>query len=246
MDSILSKYLARTKSKQAAHWNVSLVDFAYERILEAIVDQELAPGSRINLNNLSEEFEISNTPIREALARLTASGLVQQFSNRGFVVSPILSEREYHQLFDVRCLLETNALRTATFSQQTLDELEEIARNIVQFDWGTTYRDFMDNLKTDESFHINLLRATNNRFYLDAWLSLNFHSHVSRLHTQEEAFDPQQLAKSLGEHVIIVELLRNNDRDAAVDVLDKHIRSVENRLVTPTRKLTQPQMEVEL
>ena len=91
MDSILSKYLARTKSKPAAHWNVSLVDFAYERILEAIVDQELAPGSRINLNSLSEEFEISNTPIREALARLTASGLVQQFSNRGFVVSPIIS-----------------------------------------------------------------------------------------------------------------------------------------------------------
>lgn len=217
----------------------SLVDIAYESILEAIVDQQLAPGSRINMDSLAADIEMSNTPIREALARLTATGLVKQISNRGFIVSPILSELEYHHLFDTRCLLETNALKIAQFSNDTLDALDIIANKISDMDYGMTYKRFIGNLEADESFHLHLILASQNRFMLDAWQSLNFYPHVSRLHTQEEAFEKGRYKSSLAEHTEIVDLLRANKREDAVECLRSHIRSVEQRLLQSAIKLSQ-------
>ncbi|MEO0562210.1 MAG: GntR family transcriptional regulator [Chloroflexota bacterium] len=215
----------------------SLADIAYEAILEAIVDLTLTPRSRVNMDALAAELNMSNTPIREALARLTTTGLVQQISNRGFIVAPFLSISEYHHLFDVRCLLETNALRAAHFSTEDLEALDELAQAISAMEYGTTYKHFIGNLHVDESFHLRLIQASMNRFYVDAWRSLNFYSHVSRLHTQTEALDNDSYKNSLADHVEIVQLLRDEQREQAVEKLHAHIRSVEVRLISSAEKL---------
>ena len=218
----------------------SLAAIAYEVILEAIVDRDLAPGSRVNMDALATWLDMSNTPIREALARLTTTGLVQQISNRGFIVSPVLSVAEYHHLFDVRCLLETSSLRAAHFTAEHLATLEELAQTISDLEYGTTYRHFIGNLHVDESFHLGLIKASGNRFYVDAWRSLNFYSHVSRLHTQAEALDNDGYKSSLSDHVEIVRLLRSEQREAAVERLRVHIRSVEERLISSVEKEPRP------
>jgi len=215
----------------------SLVDVAYETILEAIVDQQLPPGSRLNIDALSLQLNMSNTPIREALARLTSTALVKQISNRGFMVAPILSEVEYHHLFAARRLLETNALREATFDAATLDSLQAIAQAIASMEYGTTYKRFIGNLQVDESFHLALLKASGNQFLVAAWNSLHFYSHISRLHTQEESIRNNSYKTSLSDHGDIVRLLRAGDRVAAVARLDSHILQVEQRLLSTTRKL---------
>jgi len=217
----------------------SLVDIAYEFMIEAIVDRHLQPASRINIDALASELEMSNTPIREALARLVTTGLVRQISNRGFIVSPILTEQEYHHLFEVRCLLETEALKTAQLKPETLQELEDIATHILQMQYGITYKGFISILQADELFHLTLLIASENGFFVNAWKSLNFYPHVSRLHTEAEAFEDNKHNTSLAEHMQMVELLRENKRDEAINLLQKHIRSVEDRLLKPTIKLSQ-------
>ncbi|MEL6269178.1 MAG: GntR family transcriptional regulator [Chloroflexota bacterium] len=216
----------------------SLVDIAYETILEAIIDQQLPPGSRVNMDALATQLQMSNTPIRESLARLTTTGLVQQISNRGFIVAPIPSEAEYHHLFDVRCLLETHALQAATFDDATLDRLDAMARQIASAEYGTTYRRFIGNLKVDESFHLRLVKASGNGFMASAWQSLNFYSHVSRLHTHEEAFNKDEYRQSLGDHNTIVQLLCEGRQADAVECLRNHIRSAETRLIKSARILT--------
>jgi DNA-binding GntR family transcriptional regulator len=227
----------QTQSKRPRR--ASLVDIAYEFMIEAIVDRDLEPASRVNIDTLASELEMSNTPIREALARLLTTGLVQQVSNRGFIVSPILTEQEYHHLFDVRCLLEIEALKTAQFGTEILDELSEIAQYILQMNYGTTYKGFVSNLQADESFHLTLLIASGNHFFVNAWKSLNFYPHVSRLHTEEEAFEDNKHTASLAEHIQIVELLREDKHNQAIVLLGKHIRSVEDRLLKPAIKISQ-------
>jgi len=60
-----------------------------DRLRESILSGELRPGTKINLDNLRREFKVSLSPLREALARLIAVGLVELHNNRGYTVAPV-------------------------------------------------------------------------------------------------------------------------------------------------------------
>lgn len=90
-------------------------------IEEAIVSGELAPGTVLRQEHLSEQFNVSRTPIREALRRLAALGLVSFVPNRGVRVRTI-SREELHEAFMVRAELEGLATEVAA-ERITPDEL---------------------------------------------------------------------------------------------------------------------------
>src|SRR5690349_23434940 len=93
-------------------------------IEEAIVAVELAPGTVLRQEQLSEQFKVSRTPIREALRRLAALGLVSFVPNRGVRVRTI-SREELHEAFMVRAELEGLATEVAA-AKMTTDDLEEL------------------------------------------------------------------------------------------------------------------------
>ena len=94
-------------------------------IEEAIVSGELTPGSVLRQEQLSAHYNVSRTPVREALRRLSALGLVSFEANRGFRVRT-LSREEMWEAFLLRAELE--ALVTAQATQRISDaELEELA-----------------------------------------------------------------------------------------------------------------------
>jgi len=94
-------------------------------IEEAIVSGELAPGTVLRQEQLSEQFNVSRTPIREALRRLAALGLVSFVPNRGVRVRT-LSREDLHEAFMVRAELEGLATEVATpkFGPENLEELD--------------------------------------------------------------------------------------------------------------------------
>jgi DNA-binding GntR family transcriptional regulator len=93
-------------------------------IEEAIVSGELEPGTVLRQDALSEQFKVSRTPIREALRRLAALGLVSFVPNRGVRVRTI-SREELHEAFMVRAELESLATEAAA-AKMTADDLEEL------------------------------------------------------------------------------------------------------------------------
>jgi DNA-binding GntR family transcriptional regulator len=100
-------------------------------IEEAIVSGELAPGTVLRQEHLSEQFDVSRTPIREALRRLAALGLVSFVPNRGVRVRTI-SREELHEAFMVRAELEGLATEVAA-TKITPDELAELEAAELQF-----------------------------------------------------------------------------------------------------------------
>ena len=94
-------------------------------IEEAIVSGELPPGTVLRQEQLSEQFNVSRTPIREALRRLAALGLVSFVPNRGVRVRT-LSREDLHEAFMVRAELEGLATEVATqkFGPENLEELD--------------------------------------------------------------------------------------------------------------------------
>ena len=80
---------------------------------EAIVSGEIAPGTVLRQEQLSEQYRVSRTPVREALRRLAALGLVSFVPNRGVRVRT-LSREELREAFLVRAELESLATELAT------------------------------------------------------------------------------------------------------------------------------------
>ena len=90
----------------------SIKQQVYEIIKEKIINQEYALGEQINIKLLGEELEVSNTPIREALARLNAEGLVSSSHNLKFRVVEF-SSASYYELNQTVAVLEIGAFDSA-------------------------------------------------------------------------------------------------------------------------------------
>src|SRR5882757_10348083 len=85
----------------------TLGDDVYETLRAAVLEHTLTPGDRVNIDALARELEVSPTPVREALARLESEGLVRKRPLVGYTVSPLLTLAEFHDMFDMRLLLES-------------------------------------------------------------------------------------------------------------------------------------------
>jgi DNA-binding GntR family transcriptional regulator len=107
----------------------TLADDVALSLEEAIVTGEIAPGTLLRQEKLSEQFGVSRTPIREALRRLSALGLVSFVPNRGVRVRT-LDRDDLREAFLVRAELESLATELATpnITAEQLDELDAIAK----------------------------------------------------------------------------------------------------------------------
>ncbi|MCP5365656.1 MAG: GntR family transcriptional regulator [Hyphomicrobiales bacterium] len=96
--------------------NPPLSDKARDRLRAAILEGELKPGDKINIERVAEAFGISRTPIREALKALETEGLVQIQANRGAIVEPLVWQ-EIHHRYRMRGLLEGYAAELSCAKQ---------------------------------------------------------------------------------------------------------------------------------
>src|SRR5919202_2566625 len=92
---------------------LTLTDDVYEAVKSLIMDHRLAPGERVTIDALARQLEVSPTPVREALARLEADGLVRKRPLAGYTATPLLTRAEFEELFEMRMLLEPAAARRA-------------------------------------------------------------------------------------------------------------------------------------
>ena len=90
-----------------------LADDVYEAIKTMLMDHVIRPGARISIDGLAREFQVSSTPVREALARLESEGLAVKEPLKGYRATPLLSLEEFDDLYRFRLLLEPWAARRA-------------------------------------------------------------------------------------------------------------------------------------
>jgi DNA-binding GntR family transcriptional regulator len=99
------------------------VEKAYRAIREGILKGVYAPGSHIRAQDLAAATGVSRTPVREAMRRLHAEGMIEIISNRGaFVCS--WSERDIIQIYDLRVLLEGYAAESAAANSTAAQKAE--------------------------------------------------------------------------------------------------------------------------
>ena len=119
----------------------------YDEIRRRILRGILPPASPLNQDALAPELGVSVTPVREAVRRLEAEGLVQVHAHRSVVVSP-LSLSELSEIYDVRLQLDPHAAAVATTkaSEEALARIEQMARTEVS-------RDPLEQATINRAFH---------------------------------------------------------------------------------------------
>ena len=90
-----------------------LSDETYEMVKAMVFSHEIAPGQRVNIDALSLRLGVSQTPIREALARLESDGLIAKEPLKGYSATNLLTVKEFDDLFRFRLLIEPWAAEQA-------------------------------------------------------------------------------------------------------------------------------------
>ncbi len=197
---------------------VKPADRIREQLEQEIVAGAFSNGERLDEVTLSQRFDVSRTPVREALQALAASGLVEQIPRRGvFVRYP--SFIEVIEMFEVMAELEAMCGRLATrrISKEGMKALEAAASACEQvLERGDTDEYYREN----ERFHHLLYEASGNAFLA---------AEASRLHKRLQPFRRLQLRvrgrmeQSMREHRDILTAFHSGDCAMAAKVMRAHI-----------------------
>ncbi|WP_166876584.1 GntR family transcriptional regulator [Salinibacterium sp. ZJ450] len=207
-----------------------LADHVYDELMVALIDGRLEADEPLNIDALARGMEISQTPIREALARLEATGLVVRAALKGYRVAPLFTVDEVTELMDARHLLEPeNAYRAC--ARTSTDLVGELARSIDDLRHSPTdpttgtIRPYWE---ADERFHRLIAENAGNRFLLAAYTALGGHVQRFRLFGGLGVSDADH---AIAEHTTILEAFQAGDADAARHQMELHIESVKRRAI---------------
>ncbi len=202
---------------------------AYKYLSEAIVSNLLKPGDPITEQQISDTLGISRTPIREALKKLEAEGLVRHIPGRGSFVSEV-TVQDIEEIFSLRVALEILALQIA-YNKISDDELQELENSILQLDTNSSADDFY---KYDRLLHHVIVHNGDNR-RLENFLN-NINIQIERVRIISSLL-PQRLDKSKEEHLAIVRALKDRDLLKTEHLLKTHINNVRESAMEACRKM---------
>src|SRR5580704_8970586 len=199
--------------------NATTAEAVYRALRHGILHGDLAPGERLRSDALATELRVSRTPVREALRKLEAEGLVEQSGSR--LVVRALSEQDLTELFYVREALEGMAARLAA-ENATPSEMAEI-RELLQ-DMDALYRrgDVDAFRRLTGEFHQLVCRASHNNLLLQslqALLDTVRQIQTSTLHGEGRP------AAALKEHRNLLRAIEARDGDRAEQLAREHRRT---------------------
>lgn len=161
-----------------------LGDSVYEAVKAMVMDHVIQPGARVGIEALSRSLGVSPTPVREALARLEADGLVLKRSLSGYRTTELLGRGEVEELFEMRLLLEPRAAALAAerAGDTALDRIEALMEEMRGLpDKGHSFAVYGRFAVLDQRFHDTLAAASGRTMLAAAVERLHAHLHLFRL-----------------------------------------------------------------
>jgi DNA-binding GntR family transcriptional regulator len=204
---------------QPLHTRAQLVD---GWLRQAILSGELAPGEKIRPAELAAQWGVSPTPLREALLRLEADGLIESIPQRGARVT-MLTRQSLNELYELRLLVEPVALRKSMEHPDQIDTervREAHAAMNAAMNGANPTDDVVLKERLHRDFHRSLFEACGSSMMLALTDTMSVHSARYRLLSAEPRGGWAAVAK---EHDDLVATFLALDVEAAVAQLEAHI-----------------------
>lgn len=196
-------------------------DRAYETLREEILEGTLPPGTPLTEVEQSTRLGYSRTPVREALSRLTADGLVAAVSARALVVTEV-ADADVTALYELREALEVTAARLAATRRDPAvfaDLHEQFAHAAELVDGGEGGLQRYYDLVTELDAAID--NAVDNSYLEQALRSVRLHSARVRRSARR---NPERLRAAASEHLLICQAIRDGDAALAGHATHVHLR----------------------
>ncbi|MBO2456030.1 GntR family transcriptional regulator [Actinomadura violacea] len=196
-------------------------DAAYDAVRRMILSGEAAAGARLGEAELAETLGLSRTPVREALQRLGADGLVEVLPHRGARVVR-WTRRDLEEIFELRSLLEPYAAARAARTAPGDHVLADLLGRCDAMEAAVAEGDFTRVAQLNSLFHAALIEASGNR-RLPAMLTSVMHAPL--IVGTFRRYDAGEMARSMNHHRELVAALAARDPDWAESVMRAHIRA---------------------
>ncbi|PWC04555.1 GntR family transcriptional regulator [Mycetocola zhujimingii] len=213
-----------------------LRDRVYDLVLDMLVSQSVAPGTRLSIDAIARDLNVSPTPVREALVQLERTGLVTREPLKGYRVAPQITDGQLESLFDTRIVLEGGAAALAARHsddlvpqlEAALDEHRRITERVrAAAEAGSLSVALLrEYFAVDWNFHHLIFEGTNNPFLIDMSEVISTRVHRMRQTVLSGVTDAED---AVTEHSRILDAFRTGDPDAVAAAMRDHIELVRSR-----------------
>lgn len=210
------------------HRSSGLVDEVYDAIFAQLMSLKIAPGARITVDSLVKDFDVSHTPIREALGRLEGEGLVLKTHLIGYRAAPQITKRRFDELYELRLLLEPHAASKAASAMDDirLAELQDAAGVMARREGKDDRLRYSNFARQDAIFHDKIVEFADNELVRETLAFQHTHFHIFRL-----MFHSRVTEEALDEHEAILAAFAASDPVAAEAAMRIHIENSRDRLL---------------
>ncbi len=214
-----------TRPEVAARLHIaSVVDQVYSAIRGQISGGTLERGARIHQEELAEELGVSRTPIREALRRLAAEGLVEMRTNRGARVADV-GQNDMHAAYEARLVIEPGAARRA--AQEVLPAPVARMRSALAAQ-RRAMPSVPESFEANREFHIALVQASGNQFLLQ-FVQRLWVARIGEVIYERQSESPERMRMDADEHENILSTVESGNSRRAEALTRQHLADAMRR-----------------
>ena len=206
---------------------VSLVDQLVILIRDSIIAGELAPAERIIIKKIAKKYNVSVIPVREALARLLPSHLVEAKANHGYCVARPPTKDKFTKFVEARSLFETSVVELGFHNAkkkdiETLFKFNEKMKRVISKGGP---KKIVKWQRLNHEFHRTLIGLARNDFLLKIYDDLSLGNLQFQL-LRSSSIQNIKLEQLVAEHEIMVESLKSKQLTPLLDELESHIKNL--------------------
>lgn len=206
----------------------SLGDQAYEILRTSIITLKLHPGQKIHESDIAKSFNISRTPIRDAIHSLVSEQLIDILPQRTKRIACISKIKVIESAF-VRWSLETSAFKQVTREWGNSEEHQlvekQINRILREQKEAAAHQDMERFLQLDEAFHKSILQLSGNETLLRVIYLMRGHLDRFRYIAMKEL---QLTDRVIGEHEELFQEIKNQNERQVVQLLEHHMKHIDH------------------
>jgi len=196
----------------------------YTELQKDILSGALPDGSKLTEQAVCKRYNVSRTPVREALRQLEADGLIENIPNRGAYVTG-LSKRDISDLFDLRALFEVQAVEWAIKRMESTD-IDRLSESLEFMEFYTLKDDVDKVLSFNSQFHSIIYAGTGNR---KLRRSLEVYQTYLKYSAPHKSYSGSSLRSILDEHKAIFEAFESKNPAAGRKAMEYHMEQSKRR-----------------
>ena len=236
-----------------------LADETYDVIRTMILNHEIEPGAHIGIDWLTRELDVSQTPVREALARLESDGLVEKIALRGYKTTRLLTPDQFEDLHSFRRLIEPWCAAEAA-KQASDDEIQLLQEEVALASGNSDelgHEAWARFREHDARFHGMIAKLAQNGFVTDVFERAHSHWHTDRLFQAAlkasreadpgspeseqfaEYYPPAARKSAISQHQQIAEAISHHEDDLARELMLEHLHDSRQRYREAVKAITE-------